>query len=113
MTEKLRAPVSAAAVMVRLVVKLTELVTIVELTVMPVPTFTDVTPLMKFVMHGLASGRVQPSSQVLKALKELQRGQESSDSNPMAAAHTHRSPNISSTGSGPTTPSPGAERTAQ
>jgi hypothetical protein len=36
------------------------------------------TPLMKFIMHGLASGRVQSSPRVLSVLKELQREQESS-----------------------------------
>jgi hypothetical protein len=36
------------------------------------------TPLMKFIMHGLASGSVQSSPGVLSVLKELQREQESS-----------------------------------
>jgi len=48
-TEKLRAPTAAAAVMVRFAVKLVELFTVVELTVMPLPTFTEVTPVIKFV----------------------------------------------------------------
>ena len=48
-TEKLRAPVSTFVVMVTLAFKLVEPVTIVELTVMPVPTFTEVTPSMKLV----------------------------------------------------------------
>ena len=48
-TEKFFAPVLANVVMVRLAVKLVELVTVMELTVMPAPTFTEVTPLIKFV----------------------------------------------------------------
>jgi hypothetical protein len=48
-TEKFRAPVAARAVMVRLAVKLVELVTICEFTVMPAPTLTELTPLIKFV----------------------------------------------------------------
>ena len=48
-TEKFRAPVAALAAMVRFAVKFVELFTVVELTVMPLPTFTEVTPLIKFV----------------------------------------------------------------
>jgi len=48
-TEKFRAPVVAAAVTMRFAVKLVKLFTVVELTVMPSPTFTEVTPAIKFV----------------------------------------------------------------
>ena len=48
-TEKFRTPVAATALIVKLAVKLVELVTVVEFTVMPAPTFTELTPLMKFV----------------------------------------------------------------
>ena len=48
-TEKVLAPTAAAVVMTRLAVKLVELVTVVELTVMPGPTSTEVTPLINFV----------------------------------------------------------------
>ena len=48
-TKKFRAPVAAPAAIVRFVVKLVELFTVVELTVIPVPTFTVVTPVIKFV----------------------------------------------------------------
>jgi len=48
-TEKLLAPAAAAEVMVRFAVKLVELFTVVELTVMPLPTFTEVTPVIKLV----------------------------------------------------------------
>jgi len=60
-TEKIRAPVAAAAVIVRFAVKLVELFTVVELTVMPLPTFTEVTPLIKFVP-------VKPTSSFCKRL---------------------------------------------
>jgi len=46
-TEKLRGPVAAFALMVRFAVKLVEFVTLVELTVMPEPALTVVTPLIK------------------------------------------------------------------
>jgi len=48
-TEKFRAPVTAPAVIVRFAVKLVALFTVVELTVMPLPTFTEETPSIKFV----------------------------------------------------------------
>lgn len=47
-TEKFLAPVSASAEMVIFAVKLVELLTVVEFTVMPVPTLTELTLLMKF-----------------------------------------------------------------
>lgn len=47
--KKLVAPVAAAAVIVRFAVKFAESFTVVELTVMPGPTLTLVTPLIKFV----------------------------------------------------------------
>lgn len=47
-TEKLRAPVVAAVVMVIFAVRLAALVTVIELTVIPAPTFTVVATLRKF-----------------------------------------------------------------
>jgi len=54
-TKKFRAPVAAPAAIVRFAVKLVELFTVVELTVMPLPTFTEVTPLIKFVPVKITS----------------------------------------------------------
>jgi len=48
-TKKTRSPMAALAAMVRFAVKLVELFTVVELTAMPLPTFTEVTPSIKFV----------------------------------------------------------------
>jgi len=48
-TEKLWAPMAVAAVMVTFAVKLVELLTVVECTVIPAPAFTAVTPRIKFV----------------------------------------------------------------
>lgn len=48
-TEKSRLPVVARAVIVRLASRLVELVTVVEFTVIPAPTFTELTALIKFV----------------------------------------------------------------
>lgn len=48
-TETSRAPVAAAAVMVIFTIRLVVLATVVELTVMPLPTFTVVAALRKFV----------------------------------------------------------------
>ena len=48
-TEKFRAPVAAPAAIVRFAVKFVALFTVVELTVMPLPTFTEVTSSIKFV----------------------------------------------------------------
>jgi hypothetical protein len=48
-TEKLRLPVAARTVIVRLAFRLVELVTVVEFTVIPDPTFTELTILLKFL----------------------------------------------------------------
>ncbi len=48
-TENARGPVAAATVIVRLAVICVGLLTVVELTVIPAPGFTALTPVMKFV----------------------------------------------------------------
>ena len=54
-TEKFRVPVAALVVMVRFAVKLVELFTVVKLIAMPLPRFTEVTPLIKFVPVKITS----------------------------------------------------------
>jgi len=48
-TKRFRASVAAAAVIVKFAVKLVALFTVVELIVISLPTFTEVTPSIKFV----------------------------------------------------------------